>query len=142
MWNQLCRYLLPFALALGAAGCHDSTAPVTTLAIPTAPDFVAVVASSTHYEFVAPSGYWVSQYEPWVAIGPSQSANAGVVVAAARPVFLGTSGVLERVTPAEIAPGDTIQVWREAAVVYGAIQAPPGSPSYGATQIVIVRSGP
>ena len=142
MRRQRYRDSLIFALALGTAGCHDGTAPLTTLAIPTAPDFVAVVTRSTLHEFFAPAGFWVSQYEVWVAIAPSQAANAGVVVGASQPVFVSTGGVLAQVTPAEITPGDTIQVWREASVGYGSVQAPPGAPSYFATQIVIIRSGP
>lgn len=144
------RYSLLLALAVGTAGCRDSTAPAscsdstataTTLPIPGPPDFLARVSSNTHREFFAPSGYWVSQYEIWVAIPPSLSANAGVVVGAARPVFARSCGVLERVTPAAIAPGDAIQVWHDATVGYGSVQAPSGAPAYGGTQIVILRSG-
>jgi len=150
MREHLRRNSLLLALTVSAAGCRDSTAPAlcrdstaaaTTLPIAGPPDFVARVTSNTHHEFFAPSGYWVSQYEVWVAIPPSLSANAGVVVAAARPVFVSSCGVLERVTPAAIAPGDAIQVWHDATVGYGSTQAPSDAPAYRGTQIVILRSG-
>jgi hypothetical protein len=141
MHHQRGRHSLFLALALATAACRDSAGPATTLAIPAPPDFAAVVTSSTHYEFFAPSGHWISQYDVWVAIPPSDSANAGVVVAAARPVFSSTNGVLERVSPADITLGDSIQVWHDSTLAYGSTQAPPGAPAYHGLQIVIVRSG-
>ena len=150
MREHRCRYSLLLALSVSAAGCPDTTAPAlcgdgtaaaTTQSIKGLPDFVALVTSNTHHEFFAPSGYWVSQYEVWVAIPPSLGANAGVVVAAARPVFVSSCGVLERVTPAAIAPRDAIQVWHDATVGYGSTQAPSGAPAYSGTQIVILRAG-
>ena len=135
------RHSLFLALALAAAACRDSAGPATTLAIPGPPDFAAVVTRNTHHEFFAPSGQWVSQYEVWVAIPPADSANAGVVVAAARPVFSSANGVLERVSPADMTLGDSIKVWHDSTVAYGSTQAPAGAPAFRGLQIVIVRSG-
>ena len=130
------------ALALGAFACRDGAGPATSLVLSGPPDFAARVASTTHQEFLAPSGVWVSQYEVWVIIAPADTANAGVVVAAARPVFFSTNGVLERATPADMQVGDSLQVWHDATIAYGSVQAPPGAPAYRATQIVIVRPAP
>jgi len=140
MRHQPARPSLFLALALSTAACRDSAGPVTTLAIAGAPDFSAVVTSTTYHEFFAPSGSWVSQYEVWVAISPSDTANAGVVVGAARPVFTSTDGVLQRVTAGAITEGDAIQVWRDPTIAYGSAQAPPGAPAYHGMQVVIIRS--
>lgn len=142
-WPQLL-----FSVALGATACEgktecgDITGPSTTLSLQRAPDFAAVVISNSHKEFFAPSGFWISQYELWVAISPSDTANAGVVVAAARPVFLKTDGLLIQATPDDISPGDSIEVWHDTSVAYGSVQAPPGAPAYTGLQIAIFRAGP
>ena len=136
-------YRWPLVVAvLVFAACADGSGPVTSLTIPGEPDFAAVVTSSTYREFFAPSGFWVRQYEVWVAIAPSDSANAGVVVAAACPVFSSVNGAVEAATPAAIGPGDSIQVWHDATVAYGSVQAPPGAPAYHGRQVVIVRRIP
>jgi len=62
-----------------------------------------------------------------------------VVIGAARPVLVSIGGELARATPADILPGDSIQVWHDIAVAHGSTQAPPGAPAYSATQVVIVQ---
>ena len=106
--------------------------------VPGLPDLTVTVVQSTHEEFFAPSGFWISQYAIWIAGPGSPKADAGVVIGETGPVFISSRGTLTRTTAAAIAPGDTIQVWR-GSVAYGAAQAPPGTPCYEGLQIVVVR---
>jgi hypothetical protein len=139
MRDTFARCLLPLLLASGAAACDSATAPATSLVLLRAPDFGALVIQTTYQSFFAPSGFWVEQYAVWVAIPPSTTANAGVVVAVSRPVFVSKDGVLARATADSISVGDSIQVWHDHRVGYGAVQAPPDSPCYSARQVLIVR---
>ena len=73
------------------------------------------------------------------ATNPS-AANAGVVLPLSAPVFLRSNGGLATTDASKIRVGDQIQVWRDPIrVAYGAVQGPPGAPTYTGTQIVIVR---
>ena len=136
--------MLPLAVAIGIAGCSSpvdpgtSVSPGSPLIVSGSPNLTATVTMFTVDSGLTPEGYR-SQYDAWVAIAPSPTANAGVVVAGSTPVFLSTHGILSRVTAASIMVGDAIQVWHGATVVYGAVQAPPGAPAYDGTQIVILR---
>ena len=85
------RRIARIALALSVAACTETTSP--TLPIQTAPDFGARVVSIHRQQFIAPIGP-VDQYALWVAIAPSDTANAGVLVAAAQPLFVRAKGVL------------------------------------------------
>ena len=125
-------------LASGATACKDATTPATTLLESGTPDLEAVVSKITYESFFSPAGY-VSQYAVWVAIPPSTTANAGLVIAASTPVFVRHDGVLGRATAESIRVGDSIEVWRDSSVGYGAVQAPPDSPCYFATQVLILR---
>jgi hypothetical protein len=120
------------------AGCQDGTGPSTTLVLTQPPDLTAVVFQSTHESGPTPGGY-VSQYAVWIGNSGATSGDAGVVVGAGIPVFVSSSGKLTRTTGEAIAAGDLIQVWRDASVAYGAVEAPPGTPCYIGTQIVILR---
>ena len=137
MPSTFIRRLLPLLLS-GAAACQSATDSDPGLVLTGAPDMVAVVAQTTHESGFTPAGY-VSQYDIWVAVPPSAAADAGVVIGKSTPVFLSTDGILTRVTAASIIVGDSIQVWHDASVGYGAVQAPPGSPCYTGTQVVILR---
>ena len=132
------RTMLSLLLTAGAAACQSATAPDTSLPLPGAPDLVAFVSRTAHESGPTPAGY-VSQYAVWVAVPPSTAADAGVVVGASTPVFLSRHGVLARTTGASISIGDSIQVWHDASVAYGAVQAPPGAPCYTGTQVLILR---
>lgn len=122
---------------LAAAGCLDATSATVALPIQTAPDFTARVVIATHEQMVSPAGP-VSQYDLFVAIPPSDTANAGVVIPESMPVFEAVSGQYVRTTAAVIRVGQTIQVWHDFHVAYGAVQAPPGAPVYVPTQIVVI----
>ena len=133
------RIIFTAALAaLGAMACRDTTAPTTILTESGSADFEAVVIKITHESFFSPAGY-VSQYDVWVAIAPSNHADAGLVLGASTPVFISNDGVLVRATGESIRFGDSVQVWRDSSVGYGAEQAPPDSPCYHATQVLILR---
>jgi hypothetical protein len=54
-------------------------------------------------------------------------------------VFVSSNGKLTRSSVAAIAVGDVIQVWRDASIAYGAVEAPPGKPCYTGTQVVLLR---
>lgn len=123
---------------LAAAGCLDATATTVTLPIQTAPDFTARVVSTTVEQGFTPEG-WISQYVVFVAVPPSDSANAGVILSVTVPVFALTNGTLRRDAAFDIAVGDSIEVWRSSSYSLDAAESPPNSPAYFATQIVIVR---
>lgn len=126
------------ALLLPLAACDAPAGPETRLTVAGAPGFEGVVAS-VHYESGNTPVGPMSQYNVWLTLPPTAGPNAGVVVTRGTPVFLQQDGVLLRTTASQILPGDSIQVWHDASVAYGAVEAPPGSPCYVGTQIVIVR---
>ena len=128
------------ALSLIAAmSCSGSTDAPLTLVLNTEPDFSGSVERVLYESATGPAGPY-TQYDIWVIIPPATSANAGVVLPTSVPVFLQTGGTLFTAIGSEIRVGDQIQVWRDPThIAYGSAQAPPGSPSYTGTQIVIVR---
>jgi hypothetical protein len=139
MRDRSVRCVLPMLLAALLIGCQDGTGPgTTTLELPEPPDLTAAVFQSTHESGYFPGGY-VSQYAIWIGTPGATTPNAGLVVGAATPVFVRSNGRLVHATAAAIRPGDLIQVWREASVSYGAVQAPPGQPCYLGRQVIIVR---
>ncbi len=139
MRDQSLPSVLPLLLTVLLAGCQDGTDPNTTLVLTRPPDLTATVFQSTHESGPSPNGGQISQYAVWIGSGGATTADAGVVVGTVVPVFVRSSGKLTRTTGAAIAAGDIIQVWRDASVAYGAVQAPPGQPCYRAMQIVIVQ---
>jgi hypothetical protein len=105
----------------------------------TAPNFSGLVSKSALESGNGPAGYY-SQYDVWVIVPPASDANAGVVVPMSAPVFVRRDAGLETASAGEIRVGDRIQVWHDAVpVAYGAVQGPPGAPTYIGTQIVLVR---
>jgi hypothetical protein len=138
MRDRSLRRLFPLLLTTLIAGCQDETGPDTTLVLSRPPELTAAVFQSTHESGPSPNGP-ISQYAVWIGSPGATNADAGVVVGAGTPVFVRSSGELTRTTGAAIAVGDLIEVWRDASVAYGAVQAPPGQPCYHGTQIVIAR---
>ena len=136
--TQSFRRALPLLLFTLLTGCQDSAAPEVALVLPTPPDMVVIVFQSTHENFYSPVGY-VSQYAVWIGSYGVPRPEAGVVVSASTPVFIRERGGLTRATGAAINPGDVLEVWRDASVAYGAVQAPPGAPCYRGLQVVISR---
>lgn len=132
------RSMLAPLLMAWIAGCRDGTGSNTELVLSGPADLTAVVFQSTHESGYAPGGY-ISQYAVWIGRPGATSPDAGVVVGTETPVFLSTAGELTRVTGADIAEGDMLQVWRDPSVAYGAVQAPPGRPCYLGLQVVIER---
>jgi len=125
-------------LTLVTTGCQDGTGPSTTLVLSGPADLTAVVFQSTHESGPTPGGY-VSQYAVWIGSSGAINPDAGLVVGSETPLFVSSDGKLTRTSAAAIAVGDVIQVWRDASVAYGAVEAPPGKPCYTSTQVVILR---
>lgn len=134
---------LQYALFVGLAvpACHEPAAPRVVLAIDGPPAFTAVAISNTYKEFVQPRNIWTRQYELWLAIPPSASANAGVVLTPDAPVFTRSGDTLRAASPRDIVAGDSLLVWHDGRVSYGTVQAPPDAPAYFGTQVVIVHGG-
>jgi len=129
--------LASVVLVLGLAACAQPAGPRLTLPIQTAPDLGARVVSSRYQQWVSPVGV-IAQYELWVAIAPSDTANAGVLVTAGHPVFVRSGTVLTTEAASQVAAGDSILVWKEVPVPMGS-SPPPGAPGYAAEQLVVVR---
>jgi hypothetical protein len=138
MRDQCFRSMLPLLLTALLTGCQDGTGPDTALDLSEPPDLTAVVFQSTYESGPSPNGH-ISQYAVWIGAPGASNPNAGVVIGAATPLFVRSGATLTRTTAAAIASGDLIQLWRDASVAYGAVQAPPGRPCYRGEQIVIVR---
>ena len=135
--------LLSFAVSL--AGCSIGTGPEANLSIAGPPDFSAAVSKVWYEGGNGPGGPY-AQYNVWLAIPPASTTNAGVVVATSAPVFVqSASGRLTVAEAGDIKVGSTIQVWHDRSLTYGAIgnvgavQGPPGAPTYSGVQIVIVH---
>jgi len=135
------RLLAAAALPLATfVGCQRTTGPAISLARAGPPDMIGVVASSTYLGGGAtPGGIVTPSYDIWIAVPPSTQANAGVVYAAAAPVYLSLDGRISRDTAADIRSGDTLEVWHSGLWAYGSSQAPPGDTAYQGTLGLIVR---
>ena len=129
---------MPVLLAALIFGCGSGTEPDPVPPLTTPSDLTAVVFRSTYDHEQSPEGS-LSQYDVWVGAPGAASADAGVIVASDTPVFLQTGDRLIQTTGASIRVGDTIEVWGDGTVAYGAAECPPGAPCYGSAQIVIRR---
>jgi hypothetical protein len=118
--------------------CDGPTGPGVTLVLSAAPDFVAVVTKNSYQSGLNPAGWSFSQYDLWVALPPSDTADAGVVISDSTPVFFKNRFGLARGSAASIRTGQTVSVWHDTHVVYGSVQAPPGSPCYVGTQVLVL----
>jgi len=135
VWSKL-RAL---TLVVLCACSSDSLGPKTNLVLATPPDFSARVYFVEFESGNGPGfGAW-SQHNVWVIIPPASAANAGVIVSTRSPVFLRTRDGIFVSDGNQIRPGDTVDVWRQMPVAYGALQGPPGAPTYTSTQFVIDR---
>ena len=136
------RVLLPTLLALGTAcgaTAESALGPPATLALTTAPDLTGTVARADAENAVGPEGPY-SQVDVWLTVPPATAANAGVVVPLKTPVFVrGRGGAVTAAAPGDIRAGDAVEVWHDQVVGYGAVQGPPGAPTYFGTQVVIDR---
>ena len=138
--------LLPCLLPWAVVACGPSTAtgpcqptPVDVACLAGPPTFLATVTQVTHEQGVSPAGP-LDQYDLWIAIDPSTTANAGVVLGNSVPVFLrrGTSPPIPS-TLSAIQPGDRIAAWVSPNTAYGSVEAPPGAPAYLGQQVEILR---
>lgn len=129
------------ALVLTASACRGTTSPSNaTLVLQTDPDLLGNVMKVEYESGIGPGFGPYAQWDIWLLIPPASSANAGVVLPVAAPVFLRRNGGLATASASQIRVGDRLKVWRDPVHVgYGAVQAPPGAPDYVGTQIVIVR---
>lgn len=118
--------------------CDNSLGPAARISRTTEADFAGTVAKNEFESANGPAGPY-AQNNIWVVIPPSRSANAGVVVGKSTPVFLRAGGELTKSTASGIRVGDVIEVWHDPGAGYGAVQAPPNSPVYMGTQIVVNR---
>jgi hypothetical protein len=133
------------ALVLAVAACENTGTVGTELGAPadlvitTAPDFSGSVSKAGLESANGPAGPY-SRHNVWVRIPPAATANAGVVMPTAAPVFVRHDGAHHAAGASDIRVGDRIEVWRQAVpVFYGAVQGPPDAPTYVGIQIVIVR---
>jgi hypothetical protein len=56
------------------------------------------------------------------------------------PVFLRSSGgTIAAYSACLIRAGDSVDVWHDGGVAYGSVEAPPDSPAYSGTQLLVVR---
>lgn len=129
--------LLACDYSSGSESCVPTQADAACLAGP--PTFVAVVTRVIHEQGNTPAGP-LSQYDFWMAIIPSDTANVGVVAGTGVPVFLQVgSGPLFPTGIANIQVGDRVAAWTAANPAYGSAEAPPGAPAYLGQQLVIQR---
>ena len=125
-------------VALSACSSSSALGPPSTLVLSTPPDFSATVSKVDYESANGPAGPY-SQYDAWVIVPPAVSANAGVVVPTSLPVFVRHNGQIYSSSASSIKVGDRVEVWHNVSVVYGAVQGPPGAPTYESTQVVIDR---
>ena len=135
-------------LLLGFIGCGNPTAslagsdtgPVVSVLSQTGPmDFAASASGIRHETGMSPEGP-MDQYDVTMAIAPSTSPNAGIVVGTRVPVYVREiDGTYRQSSASAILPGVQIEVWDDGSVAYGAAESPPDTPCYTATQIVIAR---
>jgi len=136
------RVTAVLSVVLGATACSTPTGP---LVLRRAPDLIGTVSSTTRRDYVVPvpngafDGYGI-----FLAVGPSTTANRGLLVSDSTPVFIDHVGAVSRATPADITAHDSVRVWHNAVVVpydpgqVGCISPPQGE-CYVATQVVVVR---
>ena len=121
------------------AACSSSLGPVATLPLSRPPDFAATVARIGVERGISPDGAY-SQVDAWLVIRPSRVANAGLVMAKTTPVFVRTDGAVFSSRAGDIKAGDRVEVWHDFRVAFGAVEGPPGSPTYfNILQVVIDR---
>jgi broad specificity phosphatase PhoE len=137
--NPCCVASSDAASLRGDTVLGNTVRPHATLALSTPPDFTGTVAKIEFESANGPAGPY-SQHNVWLVIPPSATANAGLVVAKTTPVFVRTRDGILSSDASGIRVGDRVEVWRNIQVAYGAVQGPPGAPTYeNLKQIVIDR---
>ena len=137
MRPQVVRFLSTISVvALSACSSNDALGPKVTLVLSTPPDFSGRVSEVDYWSTNGPAGPY-SQFNAWLVIPPSSSANVGVVISTASAVFIRHEGQIYSSSASSIKVGDQIEVWHNGTVAYGAVQGPPGCPTYESTQVVI-----
>lgn len=131
--------ILSVALLVLSACSSDSLGPKANLVVTTAPDFSARVYSVQYEAGNGPGAGPYSQHNVWVVIAPATAANAGVVVPTASPVFVRTRDGIFLSDGNQIKAGDNVEIWHDRTTAFGAVEGPPGSPTYTSTQVVIDR---
>jgi hypothetical protein len=134
-------------VALAGVGCSSSTETSQTsncvetsaVQLSSAADFSGRVDKVDLEDGFSPEGP-LYQHDLWLTVAPGTAPNAGVVVGRTVPVFLqvGSAAPIAS-TACAVEVSDSVEVWHDASVIYGAAQAPPGAPAYSGTQVVIVR---
>ncbi len=133
------------AACKNATGLHPQTCLGSTATFsPTAPNFVASVANITIERGWAPSGFYLVQYDLFLARPPATTPDVGIVLSDTgphpTPVYeRATDGTLSPSTACAIKVGDVLDVWHTGFWVFGSAQAPPGDTAFEAVQIVIHR---
>ncbi len=113
--------------------------PVDMACLAGPPSFIATVTRITHEQGMSPAGP-LDQYALWLAIPPSQAANAGVVVAARVPVFLQVGTRMQSPSSIrDVRVGDRLGAWVSPNTGYGAVEGPPGAPVYFGQKLLIQR---
>lgn len=127
-------------LTLASTACRGpSLGPEQTPTLTTPPDLSATVANAWYESAYGPAGPY-AQFDVWLAVPPSATPNAGVVLPMAAPVLVRWNGRTYAASGNDIAVGDRVRVWVVPQhVAYGAVQGPPGAPTYTGTQLVIDR---
>jgi hypothetical protein len=126
-----------FLLGAMLAGCSDSLPPAGGEDPRTdAPDLIVTVFRNTRESGDFPGGPH-TQYALWVGGAGQKAPDAGVVIGENVPVYRRADGRLLPAGAGTIRVGDVVEVWRDPHVGFGAVQAPPGRPSYTAVQVVI-----
>jgi hypothetical protein len=139
MRSTLCFLSSVWLIGLVACSSSSTLGPPTTLVVSTAPDFTATVTKVEFESANGPAGPY-SQHNVWLVIPPSTGANAGLVVGQLTPVFVRTGAGIFLSNPSGLKVGDRVEVWHDIQVAYGAVQGPPGAPTYtNLKQIVIDR---
>jgi hypothetical protein len=139
MRSILCFLSSAWLIGIVACSSGSTLGPPATLVLSTAPDFTASVARVEFERGNGPAGPY-SQHDVWLVIPPGTAANAGLVIGEPTPVFVRTGAGTFLSNPSGLKVGDRVEVWHDIQVAYGAVQGPPGAPTYtNLKQIVIDR---
>jgi len=125
---------------IGPKTCLGSTATFS----PTTPDFVAPVSNVTIERGWTPAGFYMVQYDLFLARPPATTPDVGVMLSDTgsnpTPVFeRAANGTLTPSTVCAIKVGNVLDVWHTGFWALGSAEAPPGDTAFEAVQVVIHR---
>jgi hypothetical protein len=144
-------FIVACVLAAMGVACHNATGadPKTCLGStatfsPTTPDFVAPVSNITIERGWTPAGFYMVQYDLFLARPPATAPDVGVMLSDTgpnpTPVFeRAADGTLSPSTVCSIKVGDVLDVWHTRFWALGSAEAPPGDTAFEAVQVVIHR---